>query len=134
VDATVAVMLLAPIFGAHIPQDVAVEEVDLIEVNHYYDEHGRLVFDQLIFYDWCDRSGRFQVRAWRLLKKPEQMPRRNWRTGHYTAIWKDGDVLRKVRSKAISESWTQHDPELAERRHLAKEKRRDLLRISRLPE
>ena len=34
-------------------EDIAREEVDLIEVNHFFDEQGRLVFEQLIFYDWC---------------------------------------------------------------------------------
>jgi hypothetical protein len=29
-----------------------VDRVDLVEVNHFFDEQGRLVFDQVIFYDW----------------------------------------------------------------------------------
>jgi hypothetical protein len=107
-------------------EDIAVETVDLIEVNHFYDDQGRLVFDQCIFYDWSPADGRFMVRAWRLVKNPSQLPQRDWAAGGYTAVWQDGDVLRKVVSEGMRESWTQHDPELVEREYLPKERRRDL--------
>jgi len=107
-------------------QKPASDSVDLIEVNHYYDERGRLVFDQVIFYDWCKTQNRYQVRAWRLLKKPSQIPHRNFNSGEYETTWHDGDVLRRVRSRTYRESWTQHDPELREREHLPKDRRREL--------
>ena len=107
-------------------EDVAFDTVDLIEVNHFYDEQGRLVFDQVIFYDWSPAQSRYQVRDWRLLKTPAQLPRRNWSRDEFVAIWHDGEVLRKVRAQAIRESWTQYDPELVEREYLPKEKRREL--------
>jgi len=109
--------------------NVACDSVDLIEVNHFYDEHGRLVFDQVIFYDWCTSENRYQVRAWRLLKKPSQMPQRNLHTGEYVTTWHDGDVLRRVRAESFRESWTQYDPELREREHLPKDRRRELYKI-----
>ena len=112
-----AVMCLRP------TDEVAVDKVDVIEVNHFYDDRGRLVFDQVIFYDWCSTEGRFQVRDWRLLKSSDQIPRRNWRRGDFLTIWHDGDHLREVHSKAIHETWTQYDPELLEREFLPKEKR-----------
>jgi hypothetical protein len=129
------------------------ESVDLVEVNHFYDEHGRLVFDQTIFYDWqrykiegtpgaLERdeaqtaSGgpsqefgyRFQVRAWRLIKNPQtQLPYRNWRQGGYTCgPWQDGETLRIVHARGFRETWTQYDPELVEREWLPKEKRKEL--------
>jgi len=105
---------------------VARDQVDLIEVNHYHDEHGKLVFDQIIFYDWSPHDSRYHVRAWRLLKRPAQLPRRNWRDGGFTAVWRDGEVLRMVRAKAVRETWTQHDPELVERNYLPKDQRREL--------
>ena len=108
--------------------DVMRESVDLIEVNHFYDEHGRLVFDQVIFYDWDSQECRYQVKAWRLLKKPSQIPQRDWQVGGYTTTWHDGDILRQVRSKSFRESWTQYDPELYEREYLAKDKRKELLK------
>lgn len=107
-------------------EDIAAERVDLIEINHFYDEKGRLVFDQIIFYDWSAADSRFQVRAWRLLKQPAQIPHRNWKQGNFTAVWYDGPVLRNVRSDTLRETWTQYDPELLEREFLPTEKRRKL--------
>jgi hypothetical protein len=109
------------------PQDDVVREsVDLIELNHFYDEHGRLVFDQVIFYDWAAGEARYNVRAWRLVKNPAQLPQRDWRTGGYSAMWQDGEQVRYIHSKSIRETWTQYDPELVEREYLPKERRREL--------
>ena len=122
------------------------ESADLVEVNWFYDEHARLVFQQLIFYDWRDnltipeyasdswgptphpafQGSRFQVFAWRLVKTPDCLPQRDHATGEYVCFWQDGEVLRKVRSKSFRESWTQYDVELEERAYLPKEKRREL--------
>ena len=118
--------VLVAICGLSPQEDVASEQVDLVEVNHFYDDQGRHVFDQVIFYDWADGHGRHMVRAWRLVKNPAQLPQRNWTDGTYTALWYDNDVLRKVRAKAMRESWTQYDPELIERETLPKEKRTEL--------
>jgi hypothetical protein len=107
-------------------EDVARETVDLIEVNHFYDEHGRLVFDQVIFYDWSKDDARYMVRAWRLVKNPAQLPQRDWKDGGYTAVWQDGELLRHVRAKSTRETWTQYDPELVEREFLPKERRKEL--------
>jgi len=109
-------------------EQMVVDRVDLVEVNHYYDEHGRHVFDQTIFYDWCPVQCRYNVRAWRLVKTVSQLPHRDWRTGEYVAVWHDGSVLRKVRADSFRESWTQYDPELIEQDYLPKDQRRDLRR------
>jgi hypothetical protein len=97
-----------------------------MEVNHFYDEQGRLVFDQVIFYDWAPEHSRYNVRAWRLVKNPAQLPERDWRDGGYLAVWQDGEVLRRVRAASMRETWTQYDPELVEREYLPKERRREL--------
>ena len=110
-------------------EDVLNDRVDLIEINHFYDEHGRLVFDQIIFYDWSASESHYQVRAWRLLKTPTQVPTRNWQKGDLVALWHDGDVLRKVRAETMRESWTQYDPELLERDFLPKDQRRELRKL-----
>ena len=106
--------------------DVARESVDLVELNHFYDEHGRLVFDQVVFYDWSDADARYNVRAWRLVKNPAQLPQRDWSTGQFSAMWQDGEQLRLVLSPSYRETWTQHDPELVEREYLPKERRKEL--------
>lgn len=115
-----------------LPRDgVARETVCLIEVNHFYDEQARLVFDQAIFYDWSHGDARYMVRAWRLVKNPNQLPQRDWENGGYVALWQDGEVLRQVRAPAIRESWTMHDPELAEREYLPKERRKELRTVKK---
>jgi hypothetical protein len=108
-----------------LPRDHVVREsVDLIEHNRFYGEDCKLVFEQVIFYTW--NRGRFDVVSWRLIKSPNQVPIRDWKGGGYTALWQDGEVLRKVHSPAIRETWTMHDPELIERECLPKEARREL--------
>jgi hypothetical protein len=40
-----------------VPRETVIcEQVDLVEKNSFYDENGRLVFDQIIFYDWHERA------------------------------------------------------------------------------
>ena len=125
-----SIIICAATFGLNPVEDVASDRVDLVELNHFYDEKGRLVFDQIIFYDWSPANNRYNVRAWRLLKTPAQVPYRSWPRGEYVAVWHDGEILRKVRADSLRESWTQYDPELVEREFLPKEKRRELSRLS----
>ena len=127
-------LVLATVLFCAVPvNDVARESVDLIELNHFYDEHGRLVFDQIIFYDWSNEEARYNVRAWRLVKNPAQLPQRDWQRSGYAAIWQDGEQLRHIYSKSVRETWTQYDPELVEREYLPKERRKELqtVKISR---
>ena len=123
---TQAVSAIVVAFGINPVEDVARERVDLMEVNHFYDEQGRLVFDQVIFYDWSSEHSRYMVRAWRLVKNPAQLPSRDWRDGGYQAVWQDGEILRRVQSPSMRETWTQYDPELVEREYLPKERRKEL--------
>ncbi len=110
------------------PRFGAIERVDLVEVNHYFDRGGKPVFDQLIFYNWDSTAGRYNVVAWRLLKTPGQFPLRNPKNDMYYATWYDGKLLRTVRAEDRIETWTQHDPETLERTFLPKSHRTDLLR------
>ena len=99
--------------------------MDLVEVNHLYDEQGRLLFDQLIYYDWSVEKRRYNVRAWRLVKNPSQLPTPHV-SGGYVSLWHDDRTLRRVVAKSKRESWTQYDPELVERQFLSKDKRPNL--------
>ena len=123
---TIAIGATFVALGIAPQQDVVRESVDLIELNHFYDEHGRLVFDQVIFYDWFAPEARYNVRAWRLVKNPAQLPQRDWTGGGFSALWQDGEQIRHIYSKSIRETWTQYDPELVEREYLPKEKRKEL--------
>ena len=60
-----------------IPHSGALQDhFDLVEVNHYFDSNGRLVFDQQIWWQ-LDDDGHYQVEAWRMLKgvRGPQKPR-----------------------------------------------------------
>lgn len=110
-----------------VPHEVAIcDRVDVIEVNHYYDGNGELVFDQLIFYAWCNTQCRFQVVAWRYLVPPMKSPARDWPRREYVALWHEDLALRRVNSSSIRETWTQHDPEIQERSIFPMEDRRQL--------
>jgi len=129
VSAMNAVLWLALSMSAYVsaPSEVVIHDnVDLIEVNHYHDARGQHVFDQLIFYDWSSQKRRFQVRAWRLIKTENQMPRRDYRTGTWMVRWHDDGVMREVTAASRRETWTQYDPELVERENLPQEQRLDL--------
>ncbi len=110
------------------PTDVCSETVDVVEVNHFYDDQGRLVFDQVIFYDWHHQQSHYHVRAWRLIKTPSQIPRRCHSSQFgYVTIWHDGYALRRVVAISLRETWTQYDPELLERELLPKQLRCELM-------
>jgi hypothetical protein len=128
---------VAAILIASIPfMDVVVDEVDLVEINHFYDGNGRHVFDQLIFYDWDERAGDHQIVAWRMGKTKSQRPIRDERDGLWKTIWHDtqkGDCLRRVNATHFRETRTQYDPELEARKKLPMECRRELTRPNRKP-
>lgn len=97
------------------------EYVDLIELNHFYDPKGGLVYDQVIFYERAPETGRFQVRAWCLVEDREclnRRPTKNLQTELYQVDWYDSDqrLLRKITSHLYRESWTQIDPERANKK------------------
>ena len=120
-----ALILMALVSAVTKPNTLR-DHVDLVEVNHYHDDSGRHVFDQLIFYDWSPVRNRFDVRAWRLIKQPNQLPRRNHAENVWRVIWHDVGVLRIVEADAHRETWTQYDPELVNREYLPQEMRKDL--------
>lgn len=123
---TFSVAALWMILGASPSTPVVQDQVDLIEVNHYYDSQGKLIFDQVIFYEWSQASERYHVTAWRLLKSSRQVPRKRWSDGAYVARWLDNEVYREVVGRNLRETWTQYDPELTEREYLPREFRREL--------
>lgn len=74
------------------PREVALEDAcDVVELNHFYDDQGRHVFDQVIFYVWDDGRRRHQVLDWRLVKSPAILPQRIWRAAgeRWQCLWVD---------------------------------------------
>lgn len=105
------------------------ERCDVIELNHMYDGEGRLVFDQVIFWDWTPDECRYQVRAWRIVKWPSQIPERDHARACWRTVFRDGEVLRVVESQSMGETWTQYDPEVFEREVLPIHRRRGLAEV-----
>ncbi|GAB5405157.1 MAG: hypothetical protein Aurels2KO_33880 [Aureliella sp.] len=102
------------------------EKVDLIELNHHYDDLGRHNYDQVIFYEWCPEYKRFHVIAWCLVDEEEtRRPRRSARLGKWTVHWQDRNpgIVRVVESRLFRETWSQVDPERANK-ELLQEKHR----------
>lgn len=110
-----------------VPHEVCIlDRCDLIEVNHYHDEHGKAVFVQLIFWDFDPTRSDYHVVAWRFLKS-QAKPRRDHARSCWVISWCDAKKLRTVRADCCIETWTQHDPEVADRQLVPERQRRDLL-------
>lgn len=110
----------------------ATETVDLIELNHFYDDLGRHAYDQVIFYEWSPDYRRFHVIAWCLVENDlGRMPTRNPQNGQYVVRWHDRDakVRREVRSQLYRETWSQVDPERINKKLLDEKYRTSLLRL-----
>lgn len=109
------------------------ERVDLIELNHFYDDLGRHAFDQVIFYEWSPDYCRFHVIAWCLVEDDlSRMPTKLPGSGEYVVRWFDRDakIQRQVRSKLYRETWSQTDPERANKRLIDEKYRVSLLRVT----
>lgn len=126
-------MLAVAALGANpAPSAMMIEDrVDLVELNHFYDEQARKVFDQILFYDWNEAHSRYQVADWRLVKYQNQVPTYDWKRRKYVAVWRDAknrNQLRRTVSDLFRETTTQYDPELIDCTLLPKELRRELAR------
>lgn len=110
-----------------LPSDETVQDrCDAIEINHCYDDEGRLLHTQVIFWDYDEQAPNQRVAAWRLVKNPACRPIRNQNTGEWELLWSDEDGLRRVTARSFRETWTQHDPEMTSRDEFPKSQRRGL--------
>ena len=111
------------------------EHVDLIELNHFHDCLGRHVYDQVIFYEWAPDASRYHVRAWCLIEDKDlvnRRPTKRYSDNLYEVQWQDRDqnLLRIITGKHYRESWTQIDPERANKKLLDERERTVLIRRS----
>jgi hypothetical protein len=105
---------------------IAKQRVDLIELNHFLDDTGRHVFDQLVFYEWNPDRSAYRVIAWRMVKRSGQLPQRTWHPPGYLCIWQDEGVMREIWAPAFRETWTQSDPERENRKTFSENRRPEL--------
>lgn len=108
--------------GADSDRIALTESVDVVELNHFFDDDGKPVLDQLIFYRWNGR--RHELIDWRNAKTRECLPVRHG--SRWECIWVDGIQLRRIRCASMRESWTQWDPELVDREVLPTDRRQKL--------
>ncbi len=118
--------------GGDFGNRVTNEQVDLIELNHFFDPRGQHVYDQVIFYQVAPETGKFHVRAWCLVEDRESLSRRpikNQNTEQYQVEWYDNDhrILRRIKSQQFRESWTQIDPERVDKKILEERSRLSLI-------
>ena len=124
---SIAIFIVAAIApNAHRRSNVTKAKVDLVELNHFLDDHGREVFRQVVFFDWSSDNRQFEVRAWRLIKHPSQLPRPIGDDVGYLIQWQDKSITRKVIARSMRETWSQQDPERVNRQLLPENQRRPL--------
>lgn len=130
-----ATLLLPLLLWASGPSDgnpTLRESVDLIELNHFYDDLGRHTYDQVIFYEWSVEYSRYHVLAWCLVEEDQSRLPVLLPGGREVQVrWYDRDVkrTREVRSKLFRESWTQTDPERENKKLLDEKYRNSLLKL-----
>lgn len=108
------------------------ERVDLIELNHFFDDLGRPAYDQVIFYEWSPDYQRFHVIAWCLVDEElHRMPSKVHGRGGYAVRWYDRDarIDREVKARLYRETWTQVDPERANKKWIDEKYRISLLKL-----
>lgn len=100
--------------------------VDLIELNHFYNDDGH-AYDQIIFYERSPDYRRYHVIAWKLIEDDTLLlPIKQ--NNIYTVTWFDTEhhVLRRVSSKVFNETWTKVDPERINKKLLEEKDRTPL--------
>lgn len=114
------------------------EHVDAIELNHFFDQRGHLVYDQVVFFERTPTTGRFQVRAWCLVDDREALNRRPEKNdnGLYECFMVDSNerLTRRIVSRVFRESWTQIDPEREDKKRHAESLRIELVKRKRVEE
>ncbi len=109
-------------------QGTQIANCDYVEFNRYHDPDGRVVFNQMIFYTWDLRNGRYDVRGWRLNPDGKSVVTRNWENLGYVIQWKDTSGVYKLTTDIVRYTYTDFDPELRERDFIPRDRRKPLFK------
>ena len=104
------------------------QEVDRIEYQRYFDVHGKLQYEQCIFWDWDSQYRRFNVVAWRLVD-PVNLMEYPYRVGNeWRCSWYDKEYRteRTVTARLYRATESTIDPERWNRRVFSESRRRRL--------
>lgn len=96
--------------------------VDMVEVNHYYNEKDELIFTQVIYYEWKHDYCRFDVMKWHMLENTKIHKQGNW---FYINNWEATPPIR-VKTKRLRTSHTYYDPERLNQKLTHPDQRTDL--------
>lgn len=103
----------------YLPPPAAVVTVDIVEVNHFYNDEGRPVWCQAIFWEWEPVDSEYHARDWVFVdQKPFADVKRRPDGGAVVYVPSEvpgGQVVREIRGRLYRESWTQFDREAADR-------------------
>ena len=100
------------------------DRVDLLELNHKFDNQGRHVFSQVIAWERLPANGQYHVRAWKLIEKRESLTgwpvyndmNQTWES-HFVDM-EIGGKLRVISSSLYRETFSQKDPESEDKKKL----------------
>jgi hypothetical protein len=95
-------------------KDTIVDKVDMIELNHRYDDAGKHCYDQYLFWEWSVDYKRYHIVAWTLDEQKSSAPRiLSKNDNRYTLTFYDRGISknRKVIANVFRETETQYDPE-----------------------
>lgn len=105
----VPVFLLALI--GLVPNDAAIEDrVQIIELQHVYDEQAQCIFHQMLFWERT-YEGNLRVVAWRIWTAESPTPLREPVGRGFVLLWMDGEQLRRVYAKGWKESYRLYENE-----------------------
>lgn len=100
-------LLAMSLIVAVLPYGRADDRCDMVEVNHVCDAAGCMKFTQVIAWEWLPDYCVHRAQDWRIITW--------WSVDGNNLMYRDNDKLRTVRSRIIRETWTHHDPEIADR-------------------
>lgn len=95
------------------------DHIETVEHNHFYDCHGKEIFQQAIVWEFNPHACRYDVRCWWLIKRDSDVPSKDM-------LRFDGETMRRIRAGKVVRSWTQYDPETTHRQIVPNEERRKL--------
>jgi len=126
----VLLLLLMTLSCSELPNSCS-DHCDLVELNSFHDCTGRHVFDQVIFYEWAPDQSRYHVRAWIISDddgNAGRRPAKRYRDGLYITRWNESGINRVVTATHYRRSWTQIDPERANKKLLDEQDRHQFAR------
>lgn len=110
-------MILAALFGMLLCDSLRLSKpeksVDVVELNHRYDETGRHCYSQVIVWEWMPDYRRYRAKGF-VLVQDGSLSGYPLKRGDTYYIYRDGGGINptyRLKSKVMIETWTDYDPE-----------------------